>query len=72
MITFTSSSTVTDFKSLLPADRFDELLKNVIIASISSITSETAQKNGFTVHISAEEYTIPGLCEAILRYYGKV
>jgi uroporphyrinogen III methyltransferase / synthase len=72
IITFTSSSTVTNFKSLLPADRFDALIQNVTIASIGPITSETAQKNGFTVHISAEEYTIPGLCEAILKYYGKV
>jgi uroporphyrinogen III methyltransferase / synthase len=62
---------VTNLKSLLPTDRFDELLKDVTIASIGPITTETAQKNGFTVHISAEEYTIPGLCEAILGFYGK-
>lgn len=72
IITFTSSSTVTNFKSLLPTDRFDALIKSVTIASIGPITSETAQKNGFTVHISAEEYTIPGLCEAILKYYGRL
>jgi uroporphyrinogen III methyltransferase / synthase len=71
MITFTSSSTVTNFKSLIPADRFDALIKNVTIAAIGPITAETAQKNGFIVHLSADEYTIPGLCEAILRYYKK-
>jgi uroporphyrinogen III methyltransferase/synthase len=69
IITFTSSSTVTNFKSLLPPDRFDELLKDVTIASIGPITTETAQKNGFTVHVTAEEYTIAGLCEAILGFF---
>ncbi|MCD6584709.1 MAG: uroporphyrinogen-III C-methyltransferase [Desulfobacteraceae bacterium] len=69
LITFTSSSTVTNFKKLIPADRFDSLLKNVTIASIGPITSETAVKNGFTVHVEAESYTIPGLCEAIVKKY---
>jgi uroporphyrinogen III methyltransferase/synthase len=71
IITFTSSSTVTNFKSLLPPDRFNDLIKNVAIASIGPITTETAEKNGFTVHVTAEEYTIPGLCEAILKHYGQ-
>ncbi len=69
LITFTSSSTVTNFKNLIPENRFDELLKHVTSASIGPITSQTAEENGFTVHITAENYTIPGLCDAILRYY---
>ena len=69
LITFTSSSTVTNFKKLLPADRFKDLLKDVTIASIGPITTETAQKNGFTVHVEAKSYTIPGLCEAIVKNY---
>ena len=69
LITFTSSSTVTNFKALLPPDRFDALTKNVTIASIGPITSETASKKGFTVHIEAAAYTIPGLCEAIVSYF---
>ncbi|MDA3895857.1 MAG: uroporphyrinogen-III C-methyltransferase [Desulfobacteraceae bacterium] len=70
LITFTSSSTVTNFKKLIPADRFDSLLKNVTIASIGPITNETAENNGFSVHIEAESYTIPGLCDAIVSYYS--
>ncbi len=69
LITFTSSSTVTNFKELIPDNRFEELLKDVTIASIGPITSETAEKNGFTVHIEASAYTIPGLCDAIVAYY---
>lgn len=71
MITFTSSSTVSNFKALLPEEHSNELLENVAIASIGPITSDTARKLGFEVHVTAEEYTIPGLCRAVLKYYGQ-
>ncbi|MGW8187303.1 MAG: uroporphyrinogen-III synthase, partial [Desulfobacterales bacterium] len=71
MITFTSSSTVTNFKSLLPRDRFDDLIKHVTIASIGPVTSETARKLGFEVHLTADSFTIPGLVESIVRHYRK-
>ncbi|MFP4532360.1 MAG: uroporphyrinogen-III synthase, partial [Desulfobacterales bacterium] len=70
MITFTSSSTVTNFKSLLPAERFEELVDGVAVAAIGPITADTARKNGFSVDLEAEEYTIPGLCDAICRYFS--
>ncbi len=67
MITFTSSSTVTNFKALLPPTGMDELLANVRIISIGPITTETAESLGFSVDITADTYTIPGLCEAIVN-----
>ncbi len=70
MITFTSSSTVTNFKSLLPAERFEELVDGVAVAAIGPITADTARKNGFSVDLEAEKYTIPGLCDAICRYFS--
>jgi uroporphyrinogen III methyltransferase/synthase len=70
LVTFTSSSTATNFKDLLPQDRFEELIQDVTVASIGPITSETAAKLGFEVHITAAEYTIPGLVSAILAYYA--
>ena len=69
MITFTSSSTVKNFKTLLPAKEFAALVKDVTIASIGPITSDTATELGFDVHISAQTFTISGLVEAILQYY---
>jgi uroporphyrinogen III methyltransferase/synthase len=69
LITFTSSSTVKNFKELLPADKFKQLIDGVTVASIGPITTETAGKLGFEVDISADEFTITGLCEAILQYY---
>jgi uroporphyrinogen III methyltransferase/synthase len=72
MITFTSSSTVKNFKALIPSKKFKALLKGVIIASIGPITTDTARELGFDVHITAESYTIPGLCEAILKFYTAI
>jgi uroporphyrinogen III methyltransferase/synthase len=71
MITFTSSSTVKNFKALLPAKDFPALIQDVTIASIGPITSDTAKELGFDVHITADAYTIPGLVDAILHFYQK-
>ncbi|CAB5098010.1 Uroporphyrinogen-III methyltransferase (EC / Uroporphyrinogen-III synthase (EC [Olavius algarvensis associated proteobacterium Delta 3] len=69
MVTFTSSSTVRNFKALIPEDRFSSLMEHVIVASIGPITSDTAKELGFDVHIEAKHFTIPGLIDAILDYY---
>lgn len=69
LITFTSSSTVQNFKDLLPSEKFPQLIKDVNIASIGPITTETAKEAGFNVSFTAESYTIPGLCDAIVNYY---
>lgn len=68
IVTFTSSSTVKNFKALLPDERFEALMAGVTVASIGPITTETAQSLGFTVHLAASDYTIPGLCEAICTH----
>jgi uroporphyrinogen III methyltransferase/synthase len=69
MITFTSSSTVKNFRALLPSEGLNHLIQDVTIASIGPITADTARNLGFDVHIVAESYTIPGLCDAIERYF---
>jgi uroporphyrinogen III methyltransferase/synthase len=69
MVTFTSSSTVKNFIGLLPKTRFQALMKDVAVASIGPITTETAQKLGVEVTITAQEYTIGGLCRAIYDYF---
>ena len=69
MISFTSSSTVKNFRALLPSEGLDNLMQGVTIASIGPVTADTARNLGFDVHIVAESYTIPGLCEAIQQYY---
>lgn len=71
LVTFTSSSTVRNFYSLLPAAGREALVRNLRTASIGPITTDTAEKLGFTVSVTADEYTIPGLCEAIQAYFGR-
>lgn len=71
VLTFTSSSTVRNFKALLPPDRFESLIDGVTVASIGPITADTARELGFKVDIMAQDYTIEGLCEAILQHYGR-
>jgi uroporphyrinogen III methyltransferase/synthase len=70
IVTFTSSSTVKNFRALLPDDRFESLIDKVTVASIGPITSDTARELEFKVDITAKDFTIPGLCEAILQHYA--
>lgn len=69
MITFTSSSTASNFKALLPKELDPALLEKVTIACIGDITADTAKRLGFRVDITADVFTIEGLCDAIERYY---
>ncbi|RJQ65687.1 MAG: uroporphyrinogen-III C-methyltransferase [Desulfobacteraceae bacterium] len=71
MVTFTSSSTVHNFKALLPEKSAQDLLKGVVVACIGSITAETAKNLGFQVDIIADVFTIEGLCDAIVKYYRR-
>ena len=67
VVTFTSSSTATNFLDLL-GDEKHELLRDVCIASIGPVTSATLEKGGFKPTIEAQEYTMGGLVEAIAGY----
>ncbi|MFO8085265.1 MAG: uroporphyrinogen-III C-methyltransferase [Desulfobacterales bacterium] len=69
MVTFTSSSTVKNFKALIADDMISPLMNGVTVACIGPITADTAKELGFNVHVVADKYTIPGLCEAIVRHY---
>jgi uroporphyrinogen-III synthase len=63
VVTFTSSSTVRNFVSLLGSSK--ESIENVRFASIGPITSLTLRELGLRVDVEAKEFTIPGLVEAI-------
>lgn len=69
VLTFTSSSTVTNFMKLL--DGHFDLIKNITVACIGPITADTAKKNGLHVDICAENYTIDGLVQAIQDHFAK-
>ena len=70
-LTFTSSSTVRNFKKLIPEEAFEKLMAPVTVACIGPITADTARDLGFDVHLVADTYTIPGLVDALIAYYEK-
>ncbi len=71
MVTFTSSSTVTNFRSLLPDEGVKTLMEGVAVASIGPITTETAAGLGFHVDVTADTYTVDGLVAAICGHYAR-
>ncbi len=68
-LTFTSSSTVSNFFSLFEKDSLLPLLTDVRVACIGPITAKTAEEHGLEVDIMPSEYTIAGLVEAIRNYF---
>jgi uroporphyrinogen III methyltransferase / synthase len=64
VITFTSSSTVTNFLEIMGTDY--SLPSRIKIACIGPITAATARKAGFKVDIQQEEYTMQGLVKALI------
>jgi uroporphyrinogen III methyltransferase/synthase len=69
VITFTSSSTASNFAKLLGDRPPREVLAGTLVASIGPVTSNTARKLGLEVNIEARESTIPGLVEAIRAHF---
>jgi uroporphyrinogen-III synthase len=67
MVTFTSSSTATNFLSLLGQDQ-RPLLEEVRLASIGPVTSATLRRAGLEPDVEAREYTMDGLVTAIEEF----
>jgi uroporphyrinogen III methyltransferase / synthase len=68
-VTFTSSSTVTNFVTLIGETDLAPLLRDTVVACIGPITAETARSYGLTPTIVAREYTVPALARAIVEYF---
>ena len=69
MIAFTSSSTVTNFATLLRDQDLPTLLSGVVIACIGPITRQTVEELGMRPAIVSKEFTIPGLVNAMVEYF---
>lgn len=70
-ITFTSSSTVKNFLSVVVGTDLPAKLSKVKFASIGPVTSDTLREYGLPVHVEADEYTMEGLAQAIVRLLGR-
>lgn len=71
IVTFTSSSTATNFLALMGEDA-QKALANVTLASIGPVTSKALRVAGFPPTIEAREYTMQGLVVAISEHVHKV
>jgi uroporphyrinogen III methyltransferase / synthase len=64
-VTFTASSTVENFFGVFGEEEAARLLSGTKVACIGPITAGTACRRGLRVDAEADEYTIPGLVEAV-------
>ena len=71
LVTFTSSSTVTNFLEMFPAHEPAALLAEVKVAVIGPTTQKTAIKNGVGVDIVAKEASVESLAAAIVEAYQR-
>lgn len=71
MVTFTSSSTVTNFVTMFGGEtELQDWMKGVAVACIGPVTAKTAEKHGLSVTLVAPEYTMESLTHAIVDYFG--
>jgi uroporphyrinogen III methyltransferase/synthase len=70
-VTFTSSSTVSNFVEMMGKEEVRELTAQLTVASIGPITAETARSLGIETTVMPEEYTIPALVEALAEHFQK-
>lgn len=69
VLTFASSSTVTNFARLVGREQFLQLASRAVIAAIGPITAQTLAKFGLRAQIQPQTYTIPALTQAIVAYF---
>ena len=67
IVTFTSSSTVTNFLEMFPARTPTVLLANVKVAVIGPTTQKTAVEYGVRVDVVAKDASVDSLVEAIVE-----
>ena len=71
LITFASSSTVSNFLELVGKDLAKTVAARCAIACIGPITAQTAKSAGLPVHIQPKSYTIEALVEAIVSHFAR-
>jgi uroporphyrinogen III methyltransferase/synthase len=70
MLTFTSSSTVTNFVELFAGpEQLREAIGDTPVACIGPITAATAREHGMSVQVMPTENTVPAMADAIVRFF---
>jgi len=68
LVTFTSSSTVSNFARLFPDRELRTVLAGVAVGCIGPVTAATARDLGLTVDVEPQRYTVPAFAAAIVDY----
>ncbi len=71
LVTFSSSSTVSNLVGILRKHNKDHFIARIKGASIGPVTTKTAENAGISIVVDAAEHTIPGLVYSILEYFKK-
>ncbi|RPJ21807.1 MAG: uroporphyrinogen-III C-methyltransferase, partial [Desulfobacteraceae bacterium] len=73
MVTFTSSSTVSNFMEMFEeeGDRLLKWMERVTVACIGPVTAKTAKERGLSVRITPSDYTIEALAQAIVEWFAQ-
>jgi len=66
-ITFTSSSTVSNFAKMI-GDKYRDYLKGVAVACIGPVTRKTCEELGIDVAVMPEDYTVDALFDALVKH----
>ncbi len=69
VLTFTSSSTVRNFKAAL--EPLPQLPERTIVACIGPVTARTATECGLRVNVSAREHTVDGMLAALIEHIDR-
>lgn len=69
VLTFTSPSTVKNFFAIM-GERF-ALPGHVRVASIGPVTAAALKKRNVPIHVMEEVYSVPGLVDALRKYYER-
>jgi uroporphyrinogen III methyltransferase/synthase len=67
VITFTSPSTVINFRKIMGTAALPE---NIRIACIGPVTAAAAKKHDFAVDIFQDTFTIPGMVKSLVDYFA--
>lgn len=68
-VTFTSSSTVSNFFKLLEGRDVPALLRKVVVACIGPVTGKTAEEHGLKVDLMPADYTMAALALAVREHF---
>ena len=71
VVTFTSSSTVSNFAALVGLTDLSDLFANILVACIGPITAETAAAHGLKNIIQPDFYNAEALVKSIVRSIGQ-